>query len=419
MDWQAVFEAVEAKRELIVKTLCDVIHIDTSVPPGHNYDKMADYLEPIFQRLGFETERVVVPPEKLAQIPLPLEGERVNLVARKRFGKEPCSIYAHMDVVPVEEPWTIDPFAGVVKEGKVYGRGAIDMKGSIASLIGALAVIEELSLTPHYDLICLMCTDEEIGTYPGVYHLALEGYVEGHVLCLEGGAQAPFLVGGMAGDVTVTVTTIGKSCHSGMNFLGVNAIDEMVPILNELLALKRRVEQRKSSVPLFPIPGAPSEWMSPMFNLVIIQGGVKDNIIPSRCTVTIDRRYIPEEDYEDVVAEIREAVERGRRQSKALDVQVAVQWIYGAFKADPESPHMHRMWEAKKAVHGYRDEDLLVAGVAGSSDMGMVVPLLGDGKFAGTGPFRPDNTTAHRPDEFACVDDLVSMAKELIYYLAG
>jgi succinyl-diaminopimelate desuccinylase len=119
------------------------------------------------------------------------------------------------------------PFACVVKGDRIYGRGALDMKGSIAVLLTTLGIMRELDLEPSYDLICLMCTDEEIGAYPGVYHLALQGYVKGHTLSLELGSQDPWITVGAFGKVDVAVTTLGRSCHSGMNFLGVNAVEEM------------------------------------------------------------------------------------------------------------------------------------------------------------------------------------------------
>src|SRR5208337_769133 len=140
------FRAVDQERDHIVVVLQDLIRIDTSCPPGKNYEKVVDYLELIFKKLRYETERVIVPESEVKQIPLELEGPRVNLVAEKKYGHDPVSVYAHIDVVPVEEPWSMDPMRGIVKDGRVYGRGALDMKGSIASLMGALEVIEMMQL---------------------------------------------------------------------------------------------------------------------------------------------------------------------------------------------------------------------------------------------------------------------------------
>ncbi|MFX1318591.1 MAG: M20 family metallopeptidase [Promethearchaeota archaeon] len=419
---EQVFRAVEQKRERIIDLLRECIKIPTVVPPGNNYADLVDFLEPLFKNLGFTTERVIVPDEHIKAIPYPLEGPRINLVAtREHDKKEAVTIYAHMDVVPIEEPWTKDPFAGIVENGKLYGRGACDMKSGIAGMLVAFEVMNELNLTPHFNLICTLCTDEEIGVYPGIYHLAKEGYVKGHILNTELGTQLPIIMGGVAGMVDITIRTKGRSCHSGMNFLGINAVEEMVPILVELLKLKKEVEKRESKVPLIPALrslGAPSDQMTPMFNLDIISGGNKANIVPSECELLINRRYIPEENYEDIVEEIRAAIERGQANSKALDVEVTFTHANYPFKADTENQYSQKMRAALKAVHGYQDSDFVYGGASGSTDMGFVAHALNTDKFIGVGAITLDNISAHQPDEWVRIDDLLNMTKQLVHYLA-
>ena len=413
------FALADEKRDELIRLLRGIVSIDTCVPPGRNYDVLVDYLEPKFIELGFETERVIIPEEKIRKIPLPLEGPRVNLVATKNVNKPPVSIYAHMDTVPIEQKWSVDPFAGVVKDGKIYGRGVLDMKGSIAALLAALQIIQELDLELSYSPVCLMCTDEEIGVYPGILHLALQGYVKGHILCLELGSQEAIVPAGALGKVDVTITVTGRSCHSGMSYLGINAVEEIVPILEELIKLKREVEKRESRIPAFPIPEAPSKQLVPRFNINIIRGGVKSNIVPSECTVIIDRRYIIEEKFEDIVAEIEGAVERGRKRSKAIDVKTGYLHVYPALEIDPNSVYARKMREALKAVKGYKDEDFVVGGISASTDMAFVAQVLKTDKFACIGPFRADNKSAHGADEYVNINDLISMVKELIYYLTA
>ncbi|MFX1474252.1 MAG: M20 family metallopeptidase [Promethearchaeota archaeon] len=417
-----VFRAVDRKRDRITTLLCDLIRIPTIVPPGNNYEDMVNYLEPVFQKLGFHTERVVIPEEQIEKIPYPLEGPRTNLVATRNHDKEEAvTIYAHMDVVPIEEPWTKDPFGGVVENDHIYGRGAFDMKSGIAAMIVALEVMDELGLPPHFNIVCTLCTDEELGVYPGIYHLAKEGYVKGHLLNTEFGSQMPIISPGLAGSLEVTVRTKGRSCHSGMNYIGVNAVEAMVPILTELLQLKAEVEQRESAVPIVPFlrsMGAPSDKLTPMFNIDIIRGGTKSNIVPAECELVINRRYIPEEAYSDVVQEIQDAVDRGHAKSKALDVEVSVVDSYRPFKADPESRYSLKMREALKAVHGYQDSDFVVGSAAGSTDMGFVAQALKTDKFIGVGAATLGNMSAHKPDEWVSVDTLTKMAKQLVHYLA-
>ena len=419
---EEVFAAVEKKRDRLITLLQELIRIPTVVPPGDNYKDIVQYLEPNFQKLDFTTERVVVPPEHIEKIPLPLKGPRINLVANRDYGKgQAVTLYAHMDVVPVEEPWTKEPFEPTVENGKLYGRGAIDMKCGIAGILVALEIINELKLDPHFDITCTLCTDEEVSVYPGIYHLAKEGHVKGHVINTELGAQSPLIIAGVAGAVDVSIRTKGRSCHSGINFMGVNAVEAMIPILTQLMTLKAEVEQRESSIPLVPLLkafGAPSDQVTPMFNIDIIKGGVKSNIVPAECEVVINRRYIPEESYDQIVKEIQDAVERGKAQSKALDVEVNFLHVAPPFKADTTSEFAVKMRTALKAVHGYQDEEFIVGGAAASTDMGFI-PLGCDVEnIIGVGAATIDNLSAHKADEWVSVDSLVNMTKQLVHYLA-
>ncbi len=416
MELEQIFAVVETKEDELLDLLCKAIAIDNNVPPGHNYHEIADLFIPYFESAGLTTEKVIIPEELWRKIPtVGLDGERVNLVASRDTGKEPVTLYGHVDTVPVDDKWTVDPFGCEVRDGKVFGRGTSDMKGSIVALAIALKTIAELDLPMHYDPICVLCTDEEIGFYPGVYHLAKEGYVKGHVVCLDGSQDARESLAS-AGSADIFVTTRGRSCHSGMNFLGVNALEEMIPIMNELMELKRKVEVRESAIDGPPNPKAPSRKMTPMFNLDVIHSGTKSNIVPAECTLTINRRYIPEENFEDVMAEINEAIERGKEKSKALAVEVKVQHSYPAAKYNPDSPYAKKMKKAKMLVQGYREEDYTAYGVAGSTDMSFVQQVLKTDDIVMVGAGR-SGSNAHGADEFVLISDLKALVKELIYYL--
>ncbi len=325
---EAFNEVDNLDRNEIMKLISVVINIDTTIPPADTYQELVDAIKPYFEELSYILEEVIVPEELIKEIPFPLNGPRVNLVATKDYGQgQDISFYAHMDVVPTpndgKEKWRFNPFkATMIKSGKIYGRGTADMKGSIACLILALQIIEKFQLTPKFNIRALICTDEEIGVWPGIRYLEEQGYVKGIVFCMEGVIN-PIIPVGAAGVVNVIVETLGRSCHSGMNFLGVNALEEMVPILDELIILKKEVEARESKdIPGFPRFGTGEKRnMTPMFNLDVIKSGAKANIVPDLCTLTVNRRYIPDENYEEVKQEIVDAIERGKAKSKALEVK--------------------------------------------------------------------------------------------------
>jgi succinyl-diaminopimelate desuccinylase len=417
MDFSKAFDTVDQQEDKLIERLRAVIGIDNSVPPGENYDKFVDMMEPVFQGYGLNTTRVTVPEEKVKQIPLPLSGERVNLVARANNGKPPLSIYAHMDTVPIEEGWDYDPFAGEINDGRIYGRGIADMKGTIASVWTALDIMNQLGMEPVWDLNILLCTDEEIGVYPGLRYLAEEGYVEKPMLCMEG-SQDPVLRLGSNGSLDTIINVHGISTHSGRNYSGVNALEETVPILVELMELKKRVEERRSKLPQAPEPGAP-ENLRPMFNIDIMQSGVKSNIVPALASVTINRRFIPEEDVEDVKSEIQEAVDRGAERSRAIDVDVTFVENYPSYYQSADHPAAQRLVDALKLVHGYKDEDFVRTGSGGSTDMAFVSSILNTDEIATVGMGRSGESKAHGSNESVRLSDARAHVKELIYFFCA
>ena len=140
----------------VARLLTEVIRIDTSNPPG-NEGKLAEFLKTKFAPLGFEIDIV----------PTPQPG-KAHFIARLRGdgSKKPLLIAAHEDVVGVErEKWSLDPFAGVIKDGYVYGRGAIDFKGGLAVFAQAVLDIARQKRPLARDIIFLAEADEEGGAY--------------------------------------------------------------------------------------------------------------------------------------------------------------------------------------------------------------------------------------------------------------
>jgi len=420
-----IYEEVDSlDSDKIMEIMRTLINIDTTVPPANTYREYVDAISPYFKELGYSLEEVTVPEELVNQIPHPLEGPRVNLVATKNYGQEEfVTFYGHMDVVPAidegQEKWKFPPFEANKKGGKIYGRGTSDMKGVMVCLILALQIIDKLKLTPKYNIKVVNCTDEEVGFYPGVRYLTEKGYLKGVIFCMEMGIN-PFIPIGAAGTLDVIVETIGKSCHSGMNFLGVNALEEMVPILNELIELKKIVENRESKdIPGFPRPGSNKVFnMSPMFNLDIIKSGEKSNIVPDSCILTINRRTLPDEKYDDVKQEILEAVERGKAKSKALDVKTTFNYMYPPLRINANSPPIKRFKKVMSLVQNISEEKIPMFGMGGSLDMSFVSQILNieDIIIHGLGTL---GSNAHGVNESVNLKDIRIYIKELLVFLCA
>lgn len=400
---------VSDRRDEMVDLLGSLIAVDTTNPPGMNYAEIVDILRPALDDLGYDTKVVEVPREIVRKRASPLaEGERPNVFARRDVGADvTVTIYAHMDTVPVEEPWSFDPFEGTLRDGKVYGRGAADMKGAIASLLTALTVIEEEDLEPRFNIDVAIVTDEELN-YSGVCFMTDEDLLRGHVVCLEGGLRS--LTVATNGFLEYSVAVSGRSVHSGRSFIGVNALEESAPVLEELLSLKERVEQRRSDY-LAP-KYSEEERIRPVLNVTMFSSGKKVNIVPSLARIQGDRRYLPEEDPADVEAELAEAVARGAGRSRAVNVELDIKGGYPPVVTPKESLRVERMREVMEDVLG---EDVSLVGEQGSSDMGYLQESTGM-EILSFGPGRTCSNP-HGADEHVHVEDLLMHSEILVRYL--
>ncbi|MFX1570360.1 MAG: M20 family metallopeptidase [Promethearchaeota archaeon] len=424
VDFNRIFEEVETiDRESIMELMRTLINIDTTVPPGNSYRKYIDTILPYFKNLGYNLEEVIIPEDLIKQIPYPLEGPRINLVATKEFNQEKYVTFCgHMDVVPASdegnEKWRFPPFeATMIKSGKIYGRGVGDNKGPMICLILALQIIEKLNLTPKYNIRVLNCTDEEIGFYPGIRYLAEQGYVKGTIFSIDYGIE-PMILIGTSGTLDIEVSTIGQSSHSGLSLLGVNALEEMVPILVELIELKKKVELRQSEdIPGFPDPKTKEKRnLGPLFNIDVIKSGEEANIIPDLCKLVINRRIIPDESIEDVKKEISEAIERGKTKSKALDVKTTFKYSYPPLKVDINSPEVQRMKKVIQLVHKIPEEKIHITGLNLTFDVGFVAQILNTQEIIIRGVATAGSNT-HGVNETIRLKDIKKFIKEIIMFL--
>ncbi len=406
-----------------VDFLDQLVRINTTVPPGDCYAEFIGAVSPRLERLGFQLQVVEVPDELIKTAFPPLKGPRPNLVAIKDFGLDKTiTFYGHMDVVPApdeeNERWRTNPFRATLKGKRIFGRGVADMKGSIAALVIAFELLQKLRLKPKYNLRFVLCTDEEIGGKPGVCYLAEKGYIQGTIYCMDGIMWDKFVVGALGGAL-VEITTIGTSCHSGMNYLGTNAVDAMVPILDELLILRKKVEARRSKIPGIARPETPTERvMSPMFNLSVIHGGIKSNIVPGTCQLVIDRRMIPEEMIEDVRQEILDAVNRGKARSIAKEVKFEFHDCFAPLITDPNTPSAKRLQQVIRIVSKIKAPTLQQLALPASTDMGFLNEILKtkDILMRGIGNA---SSNSHGVNEVVSISDIYTFMKEVILFLSG
>jgi succinyl-diaminopimelate desuccinylase len=389
-----------------------LIATDTSFPPGAGYGAVADLVEELTAPLGFVLQRVSVPADLWDPGDGTAHGERVNVLASRRKGKPVCSMYFHVDAVPPGDGWTRPAFALTHEDGLLYGRGTADMKGAIASVLAALRAGDAVGLPLAFDPVLLFCTDEEGGLYPGIRYLAEQGLIEGHILSFNGGA-APRVWAGCFGSLDLSIEVDGRAAHSGDPGDGVNAIEAALPLLNALQALKAVVENRVSALP--PPPSREERPLTARLNVTAAHGGAKGSSLPGRFTVLVNRRYAPEEYFENVLSELERTVATSLEDSGALGWRTRMVG-HLAPVADPTGPHWRRWQAALSEGFGWPLASFRAWGASSSSDMGWV-QAAGHREILLGGLTRP-GCGAHGPDEHTTLDDVMALARSILLYLS-
>ncbi|MCX8207882.1 MAG: ArgE/DapE family deacylase [Methanothrix sp.] len=381
--------------------LRDLVAFRTVAPPGSFYHEIVDYLAPLLREMGFATKKLVMPAdvfESKCSDPR-LSGDRVNLIADMDLGRpEWLVIYTHLDVVPPGDGWSTDPFSLTIRDGRAYGRGVSDSKGAVAALIAALRGIL-VNRKPKYNLRLLLTTDEEVGGYSGLCYLADSGLVRGDkMLCMDGFSDD--VVIGSNGIITWEVTVTGRAVHSGSSFLGDNAIEKSLPVIDAILRHKREVEKKRSSLPASSVLRDKGiDRMMAILNINVIHGGIKENIVPDRCVFRGDRRVIPEERMEDAMSELEEIVKRF-----GSDVSMRMWPGYPPMRIDPEHPWVIEVREAVRRATGSEPQ---LSGAQGSLDQAYATEITKI-PAAVYGVGRQLESNAHGIDENVRVEDLVS-----------
>jgi succinyl-diaminopimelate desuccinylase len=376
-----------------VKILKDLISIDTTVPPGKNYSQAVNYLEPLFKEVGFRTEIVNIPPEHAEN-----RDGRVNLICHRVYKDKPRLIfYAHIDVVPAQG-W--DAFQPRMENGRIIGRGAADMKGAIPALLIALEKCKDIPL--KYNTSVMITTDEESSQASQLRFISsnlqpLKGAYFFDLDCSFGFVNIASL-----GALHLEILVKGKSVHSGLSHLGENAVEKSILLLNALMDLKSKIVKRESRVKTSPETGL--KHMVARLNINMIQGGLKVNIIPDTCVISIDRRLIPEENIADARNEILEALSRVQNVNWAIQSETSIPTL------PPCDDQMtDELATILKEVTGKGDK----FGEMGSGDLANIVVNEWGGKEFGLGVIRTESNI-HGNNEFVYQNDIESLT-EIIY----
>ncbi len=399
---------VERARDELVDFATELVRIPTVNPPGACYRECAEVIGRRLGGWGMAVEQVeaVGRPEHTLRYP------RVNVVGRlPGMAARPCvHLSGHFDVVPPGDGWTVDPFGGLVRDGRLYGRGASDMKSGIAAAALAVEAVRRAGVRLEGSVELSGTVDEESGGFAGVGYLCERGRIAAgrtdFVIIPEPFGPDRVCIG-HKGVYWFDVIASGEVAHGSMPHLGRSAIEDMAALIEGVRErLGPRLATRRSGLPVVPREAARAS-----INVNAVwggqpEGGDQSPCVADRCVATFDRRFVETESIEDVKAEILEVVSAVEAAAPGRRFTVEDRLIVNPVRAPDGSPVIRALGDAIRRVRG-RPPDLVAS--PGTYDQKHVARIAGVQQCVAYGPGPLEE--AHRPDESCAIDDLVAAAQ--------
>ena len=385
MGGKGLFTAVQETE--VVKICQDLVRIKSVNPPGDELPA-AEYVASMLKKVGVEVELIQHTPT------------RASVLARLKSSRQlPALLYnGHLDTVPVgAEQWIHDPFRGEIAEGKIWGRGAADMKGGLAAMMVALRTLAENQVPLRGDLILAATAGEETNSLGAtvIAERADLGPVQAVVIS-EPSSNTLYVA--EKGAFWLEITTYGKTAHGSMPEQGRNAVMMMVSLIHKLDKLMIPYTKH-------PLLGGFSRSVN------TITGGIKTNVVPDQCVVTIDMRTVPGQDHRSILRQVEDLIAGLGRKNPDFKASVEITNDRLPVETSPAEPVVQKFSEVITGVTG---EKPIPQGANYFSDAVAFVPALKTPMIL----FGPgDANLAHQPNENVEITKLVEAAR--IFTLAA
>ena len=374
MSVDELFSKIDDKH--IVALLSDLVGI-----PSHDAERsVVEYVSRRLDEMGVRYEITEV------------ETDRQNLTAFIGEGKKSLIFNTHIDTVPPGnvEDWGSPPLKLTRKGNELFGLGACDAKGSLASMLTAFQMLASNAGLLNGRLILQAVCCEETGGRGTLAEMA-RGVSADAAIVGEPTSLVPMI--GHKGGLGVDITVFGKAAHGSAPHEGVNAISKMIGVIQALDALAEDISKRRDAL-----------LGSPSLAITQISGGQACNVIPDSCTITLDRRLIPGETTEGALDEISAAIQKLKEADPALSVSIQKTIGIGPCRIMRENPIVETVMKSIAQVKG---REQAISGFSACCDMWCLVNaniptmILGPGK----------TSVAHKANESISVDELYEAAK--------
>jgi len=305
-DREGLIEVVDGLRTQMIDFTRELVAIPTENPPGNEYARCASVIARKLKELGLEPRVIEVPGEPPGYCVTASHGE----------GERALHFHGHYDVVPRAADSQFDP---VIKRSNLFGRGSSDMKGGLASMIYAVHALRRARTRLKGRVELVIVPDEETGGARGTSWLSqLADFGKGSLGMLTAEPTSGVVWNANRGAISLRIHVPGKPAHVGLSCQGVNAFERMILIARELDNLKPAVETRETGYRIHPRAARRSILMMGGE----CRGGSSFNLVPGKCSFTVDRRINPEEDLETEKRRLLDLLDGLRRGGLAHEIEI-------------------------------------------------------------------------------------------------
>lgn len=318
---------------------------------------------------------------------------RFNIMAKVEGEEDaPALVYiCHMDTVTTGEGWTVSPFGAEVIRGRIYGRGACDMKSGLACALSAftsMALKARNRKKPGRSLVFIGTVDEE-DFMRGAEAAIADGWVSKDSWVLDTEPTNGQIEVAHKGRTWFEITVNGITAHASTPWKGADAIAAMAEII---AAIRRRI----AACPVHPDLGASTVTFGQ------IEGGYRPYVVPDSCRVWIDMRLVPPTDTAGAAAIVEDAIAAAAKEIPGITAAYQITGNRPYVEKDEQSPLLNALSRACEEVTG---EPAPVSFFPGYTDTAVIAGTLGNHNCMSYGP--GDLELAHKPDEYVPCEDIL------------
>jgi acetylornithine deacetylase/succinyl-diaminopimelate desuccinylase family protein len=374
-----ILSYIQDHKEEIVRLSTELIGANTVNPPGNEY-LAVDIIKKYFSTHSIRYETF----EKVAG--------RTNIIGYIGKGSPTLLVACHLDVVPAGDGWDTDPFKSVVKDGRIFGRGANDNKGQMAPMLVLAKLLKENESTLNGSLMLIGAADEEKGSRLGLEYLLDEcGITADFAIIPDVANNMKIIDVGEKGTLFLNITSYGKQSHGSTPEKGINAVWNMIELLNQVKELKRKCTTHELFTP-------------PTLNLGTISGGTVHNIVPAKCDAKLDIRYLPGETEKDILDNIYKIIASIKKHNPTARFDITIDAHLPPTQVPADNPLVSLISKHTESILGTKPIPTGFSGVT------VCKQLVEKGIMAvGFGP--GDEDQAHVANESIAIQELLDFGK--------